>query len=288
MPVSDLGLASDKILSLTRISGDGSAGSIDTYEMTTRAGEQFQFSIQNGRNGAVGYGMGSLSYPVGSSSQVSAMITALSTEEMYETIAHNFISCFVYSIRGFYEASIKWVIDTLNRTYDAHIVYRDVSTGSNPTETLTELTSSNPFQSGTTMVILYKGDDPSPTIDTELNPSSTNLVENQAIAKAVSVGVADDADRITESEGSYASYADLAYAIENNLPFNVRNEYVMRYCGDVGNDIAYAGAYIDASGVLAIRVTFFNTDEQMVLGSDVYTMATESDIDNLFVEEAEE
>lgn len=266
MPFSNLGLASDKILSLTRISGTGEAGSLDTYRMTTRAGENFDFSIQNGRNSL--NGINSRTDSMTSLQHLAELQTEMSTWDFFDKI----VAVSYVSGTSKYEAFIE-------RSGQTCTIYRfDNSTGE-----FVRLEDS--FFAGT-LYVYYDGT-PS-AIDTEIDPNSANPVQNSAVAEAISVGVANDFAHLTETQGSYASDAALASAIENYLPFHVRNEYVMRYCGDHGNDIVYAGVYESQSGGLNIRITYFNTDEHVTLGSDVYSMASTNDIDNLFIEEEEE
>lgn len=47
----NLGRVTDLIKSIERISGDGSAGSLDVYRITTESGVTHDFTVQNGRNG---------------------------------------------------------------------------------------------------------------------------------------------------------------------------------------------------------------------------------------------
>lgn len=51
---TDLGLANDSIVSVTRTSGSGQPGQTDTYTITLRSGTTFTFQITNGANGQDG------------------------------------------------------------------------------------------------------------------------------------------------------------------------------------------------------------------------------------------
>lgn len=50
----DLGLANDAITSVTRTSGNGAPGTLDTYTIRTRSNKEFNFTVWNGSNGTNG------------------------------------------------------------------------------------------------------------------------------------------------------------------------------------------------------------------------------------------
>ena len=46
----DLGLCNDKIVSVERTNGNGAPGTVDTYTITLRSGDTYNFEVTNGSN----------------------------------------------------------------------------------------------------------------------------------------------------------------------------------------------------------------------------------------------
>lgn len=313
---SDLGLSSDKILSITRVSGDGSAGSLDTYNVKTRAnpsGAGLNFYVQNGNDGLSG---GSFSHSVPNVD---------TTNGLSEYINQH------YQDLGFETAKDAWLslssvvctgsTHSLGRTTDMRLellfafqTYDDLETGefqylmaydgANWVDVDAAIEDLELAEPG---FILTFVNESVASFDTSVNRSSTNAVENKAIGNAVSVGIdyyytvvggVKMAQVLPNAKQSY--YPDLDQYVSVGLPFydnegprHPAYKYVGHAIENIDPSIPQATAdckqYISATidqytdGVIFEMVTFNTTNKKVNRKFRIeIEQATNADIDALF------
>ena len=312
---SDLGLSSDKITSITRVSGDGAAGSLDTYNIKTRAnpsGTGFNFTVQNGTNGTSGNAF-----------QYSVPNTVTTKSALQDYINNN------YSTIGFSSVSDAWdslssiifvgygsgIGGSFEQRFNCIFVINKQSSAGEFDVLMayngTELADVNTLATDAGLddeffILVFAGEKVVAQLDDNVNRHSVNAVQNTAIGDAVSVGVGYYYNivggMITRASVPPVGYQYTAnvnqYYVIPNLPFY--DDYgdrhpVYKYVGHgvEGTDpedpqatadcVQYLSATLDleSDGIIVELVTF-DTTQRKVNRKVTLQQATNADIDALF------
>ena len=322
---SDLGLSSDKILSVTRTSGDGAAGSLDTYTIKTRAnpnGTGFTFTVQNGRNGA---SSNVDSYDVEDTvTSLSDLVTYIGSE--YADIGFDSVDAVYEHLIGIYLVLRRTVQPSgvrLTNTYEliTHVIKSvagaattsyELSCGvyDDDSQTVVDADTfiTEAAYSSMHFALLLARDEETMQLDTEVSGTSTNAVENQAIGKAVGTGVkfyyASSASPTTPASLPNAGQnylSDFNDILSYGLPFyddNGARHPVYRYAGHAVENIdqnhpsatadcqQYLCVTLDQySDSLLIQAVTFDTTANKIRRKVDFSQATNAEIDALFPEE---
>lgn len=276
----NLGRVRDLITAVNKVSGTGAPGTIDTYGVFTESHPVSggvpiaTFTVINGSAVTAKLNLVTLSGTTANPVSLATLLNRIDEDtiaiEMKHTVTLNppltsYLHCVFHKV----DADNSQGVYVVNQS----------------TMQLESISSWLTMSNSEYTIYIYSYDSSAPAaLDTALNPSSTNAVENQAIAKAVGLGVTATSVNFTVG-GSYASDANLVYAIANRLPFfksssSLDGVYRFTYSPATGIHF-YENISSSADGAV-VSIIEFRTTNQTVIDIISNTFATNDDIDSLF------
>lgn len=274
----NLGRVRDLITAVNKVSGTGAPGTIDTYGVFTESHPVSggvpiaTFTVVNGSAVTAKLNMVTLSGTTANPVSLATLLYYIDEDtisiEMKHTVTltpslTTYLHCIFNKLGG-------------DNTQGVYVVNQNTMQLESISSWLTRANSEY-------TIYIYSYDSSAPAaLDTALNPSSTNAVENQAIAKAVAYGVTSVYTTFTENM-SYASLTSLADAISKRLPFyNISSGKAYRFAySPVSFLICYQSLFPSENGVDS-EIIEFNNNTKTITSIVSNTFATDDDIDSLF------
>lgn len=205
MATSNLGRVRDLVTSVKRTSGTGAAGTTDTYTMTTESGFTATFDVHNGADGA----------ELGGNIKSKTFVNDKSNREGYEELISFLKEHTTDIVAGFYTEGSTY-FPFFVQTYGTEVIsyyveYSRLGDEGSSSEGECEVFQLSGNTSFTVYLFYWDKDEKGITIDDALDTSSTNLVQNQAIAKGVEANTVYFLDGIYEDDKSASTTAEMTY-----------------------------------------------------------------------------
>lgn len=205
MATSNLGRVRDLVTSVKRTSGTGAAGTTDTYTMTTESGFTATFDVHNGADGA----------ELGGNIKSKTFVNDGSNREGYEELISFLKEHTTDIVAGFYTEGSTY-FPFFVQTYGTEVIsyyveYSRLGDEGSSSEGECEVFQLNGNTSFTVYLFYWDKDEKGITIDDALDTSSTNLVQNQAVAKGVEANTVYFLDGIYEDDKSTSTTAEMTY-----------------------------------------------------------------------------